>query len=117
MYQKYFAGMVLQLARLIILIALDVASRKICIEEHGKNITINCFSHLYVTSSINSKWTVLVQFLQSAPLTMLGIGGIEFLASQTPYSMRRLFPLSLITSTQYEVYICLSNEHIFTERY
>ncbi len=89
-YQKIFAGMVLQLARLITLIVLDVVARKTYIEEHGKNITINCIFHLQqdITSSFNSKWIALERFLQSTSLTVLGIGGIEFLTSQSPYSMR-----------------------------
>ena len=97
-YQKFLVGMALQLARLIAIIALDVAARKAYIEEHGKNTTINCIFHLHqdLTTSINSKWIALVQFLQSASLTMLSIGGIEFLASQTPHSMR-----GLIISTGY----------------
>ena len=95
-YQKFLAGMALQLARLITLIVLDVAANKTYIEEHGKNITINCFSYLHTNSSISSKWIALALLLQSTSLIMLSIGGIEFLASQMPYSMR-----GLITSTGY----------------
>ena len=86
-YQKVLAGMALQLARFVTLIVLDVVARKTYIEEHAKNVTINCIFHLHnITSSFNGKWIALAQFLQSTFVTMLSIGGIEFLASQTPYS-------------------------------
>jgi peptide/histidine transporter 3/4 len=111
-YQKFFIGMALQLATLVTIIVLDVAARKTYIEEHGKNTTINCTFHLHQDSisSINSKWIPLAEFLQSASLTMLSIGAIEFLASQSPYSMRGLVistgygSVLLFASIEYGIY-------------
>ena len=104
--------MTLQLLRLITVIALDVAARKTYIEEHGKNTIIDCIFHLYqdLTSSINRLWIPLAKFLQATSLTMLCIGGIEFLASQSPYSMRVLVistgygSVLLFASVEYGIY-------------
>ena len=91
-YQKLFLGTTLQIARVIMLIVCDVVARKKYIEHHGHNATIQCRSQepLHVSSSLYKNWVAIPNILETISITLLSISSIEFLMSQTPYSMRGL---------------------------
>ena len=91
-YQKFFLGMTLQIAEVIMLIVCDVVARKKYIEHHGHNATIQCRSQepLHASSSLYKNWVAIPNILETISITLLSISSIEFLMSQTPYSMRGL---------------------------
>ena len=91
-YQKFLIGVLLQMANTTILIAFDLIERKIHL-EHQRNATIECifnYDQGALSSTHNSSWIAVSQFLDSTSKILLSISGIEFVASQTPYSMRGL---------------------------
>ena len=90
--QKIALGMTLQIANIIILIAFDLTARKTFYEHHDQE-TVQCiFSHDQgaLSSSFNSNWMAIVQLIDIISVTMLTISSIDFVISQTPYSMRGL---------------------------
>ena len=89
-YQKFLVGMILSIARIIILMIYDVIARKAYNEHHSNNITIQCVHPGSLSSTFDENWMVIPNFLETICLTMLTISSVEFLASQTPYSMRGL---------------------------
>ena len=68
-YKKFIAGVILQIARIVIFMI------------YNKNF-------LNVRSYQN--WMAIPNFLGTVSITMISISSIEFVASQTPYSMRGL---------------------------
>ena len=93
-YQKHILGMLLQVARVATLMVFDIIARKTYIEQYKNNITCllhaNEPHHGLLSTSFNSYLIIVPRLLQSLSLTLLSISGIEFLLSQTPYSMRGL---------------------------
>ena len=89
-YQKFLVGILLQIARIIILITYDVTARKAYIEQHSLNITIQCNYPGSLSWSSYRNWMVIPNLFGFICIAMLSISSIEFLASQTPYSMRGL---------------------------
>ena len=84
--------MTLQIAKVIILIAFDLTARKTFYEHHDQE-TVQCifsYDQGALSSSFNSNWMAVVQLINIISVTMLSISSIDFLASQTPYSMRGL---------------------------
>ena len=76
----------------IILIAYDIMARK-SYAEHHNHTTVGCifsYNKGALSSSFNGNWIAVVQLLDIISLTVIAFSGIEFLASQTPYSMRGL---------------------------
>ena len=94
MYQKFTLGMLLQIARVITLMAFDITARNKYIEQYEKNITClllaNEVDYGLLSTSFNSYLIIISQLLESLSLILLSISGIEFLFSQIPYSMRGL---------------------------
>ena len=68
----------------------DVIARKLYIKHHGDNITIQCGHPGSLGSTFDENWMVIPNILEIICIAMLSISSIEFLASQTPYSMRGL---------------------------
>ena len=95
LYQTLILGMVLQMARVIALMVFDITARKVNANHNDANLN-RCLlytdekSHGLLSSSFNSRWLILPTLLQSLSLTLLSISGIEFVLSQTPYSIRGL---------------------------
>ena len=94
-YRKFSIGVALQLARVIILIAYLITARYTYLHDnHGHNATtIQCiFQEDYgaLHSSFDVRLMLLPNVLNSVSIMYLGIGGVEFICAQTPYSMRGL---------------------------
>ena len=93
-YWIFSLGAILQFARLILLMAyMLIARHNFLTQNHGHNATIQCiFLEEYgaLSSSFNFRWMALPSFLTSVSIIALGVGGIEFICAQTPYSMRGL---------------------------
>ena len=86
-YQRFVLGVIVQMARVVTLIVCDIRASKDL--EHHKNATI---SHDYEGLG-HSPYRYLMaveSILELVSLAILCISSIEFLASQTPYSMRGL---------------------------
>ena len=83
----------LQLLCLVVLILLDILSRHIQLNNNGYNTTLEC--DFYKQSGIqkgrlSTMWLVLTSYLQNIAFLFIMVGIIEFLYSQSPYSMRGL---------------------------
>ena len=102
---KVIIGAFLYVLCLLLLIVLDVLSRHIQLDNNGYNATLEC--DLYQQSGIqkgklSTVWLVLTSYLQDIAFLFIMIGIIEFLYSQSPYSMR-----GLIFGMQYMLMILL----------
>ena len=89
-YQKLLAGMVLQMMQIIVLIIYDITARQMYINPHGQNTTMPCFYPASLTLSSYKYWLAIPYSFGTIGTTILCISSVEFLASQTPYSMRGL---------------------------
>ena len=92
-YWKFFIGVIAQILRVIALVVLDLMARNSYLTQNGKNSTLQCiFSEEkgVLSSSFDIKWMVLPNILNAISIVTLGIGGIEFICAQTPYSMKGL---------------------------
>ena len=92
-YWKFSLGVALQLARVITLMAFELTARHTYLEHHGPNATIRCIfleDGGVLSISFDIKWMVLPNILNSLSVVTLGMGGIEFICVQTPYSMKGL---------------------------
>ncbi len=88
---KLSVGLILQMARVIALIAIDLTARHNYIKH--TNSTIQCVfiaESGILSSNFNMKWMILPHFLNSVSLIALVTGAFEFICSQSPYSMRGL---------------------------
>jgi MFS family permease len=59
-------------------------------ELHGYNVTVPCNHPNSLSWSSYRFWMAIPSFLQTISIAMVSTSGIEFLASQSPYSMRGL---------------------------
>ena len=94
-YWKFLLGALLQMARIIVLMAFEVNFRYSYLQHHGDNATLLCvfkFDDIKGTlePTFNILWTILPDFLNSLSVIMFVIGGIELICSQSPYSLRGL---------------------------
>ena len=92
-YWKFSIGVVAQALRVIALMVLELMARNNYLVQNGKNSTLQCiFSEEKgaLSSSFDTKWMVLPNILNAISIVTLGIGIIEFICAQTPYSMKGL---------------------------
>ena len=89
-YWKFSLGVALQLARVITLMAFELIARHTYLEHHGSIQCIFAEKDGVLSTSFNIKWMILPNVLNSLSVVILGIGGIEFICAQTPYSMKGL---------------------------
>ena len=88
---KYIMGAPLLIAGITALLLIETAARYEYLESKNYNATIPCMGYgTLSTVTLNVWWMAVPLLLFSFSLSMFGIGGIEFIASQTPYSMRGL---------------------------
>ena len=91
--QKCLIGMVLQIARVSLLLIYEVVSRHNFIQNTGHNVTIDCLfhaSHGSLSKSFDYRWIAIPDFLQTISMMMIYIGTFEFLSAQVPYFMKGL---------------------------
>ena len=90
-YWKFSIGVVAQALRVIALMVLELMARNSYLAQNGKNSTLQCIfseENGTLSSSFDTKWMVLPNILNAISIVTLGIGGIEFICAQTPYSMK-----------------------------
>ena len=77
MYQKFALGMLLQIARVVTLMAFDITARNKYIEQYKRNITClllaNEVDYGLLSTSFNSYLTIISQLLESLSLILLSI--------------------------------------------
>ena len=93
-YWTFSLGVILQFVRIMLLMSYVLIARHSYIaRHHGHNATIQCIFFVeYGTlgSSFDIRWIALQGFLNSVSVFTLGLGGVEFICAQTPYTMRGL---------------------------
>ena len=92
-YWKFSIGVIAQVVRVIVLMALELMARNKYSAQNGQNSTLQCiFSEKkgVLNSTFDIKWMILPNVLNSVSIVTLGVGGIEFICAQTPYSMKGL---------------------------
>ncbi len=93
-YWLFSFGAMLQFVRLMLLMVyMLVARHNHMTLHHGHNTTLRCIfleDAGTLRSSFDIKWMILQGFLNSVSIFTLGLGGVEFICAQTPYSMRGL---------------------------
>ena len=90
---KILLGLLLQIARILVLMAFTTNVRHTYLNNQGHNLTIKCiFSEKTgaLANILNSKWLMLPDIINSLSFTIFVIGGAELICAQTPYSMRGL---------------------------
>ena len=88
---KVIVGVFSQIARVITLMAIDLAAHQSYVKHN--NATIQCIfteQSGILNSSFNMQWIVLVELFNSVSIITLATGAFEFICSQSPYSMRGL---------------------------
>ncbi len=88
---KGFVGVISQIANVITLIVIDLTAHHSYIEHN--NTTIQCIfteENSTLSSAFDMKWIMLPHFLNSLSLISFAICALEFICSQSPYSMRGL---------------------------
>lgn len=97
-YWKFTLSVLLQIARVLSLTVILIIIRYEFIQQAQhhtgySNATLQCIfveDAGALVSTIDYKWVMLPSFLNSMSIAAFGIGGIEFLCAQAPYSMRGL---------------------------
>ena len=118
-YWKFSLGVALQMARVITLMAFELTARHTYLEHHGSNATIQCIfleDSGVLKSSFNVRWMALPNILNSVSLATLGVGGIEFICAQTPYSMRGLLSGTVYGSIAIFAFIGYNVSRPFTKQ-
>ena len=117
---KVIIGAFLQLLCLVVLILLDILSRHIQLNNNRYNTTLECDINRQSEiqkGKLSTTWLILTSYLQNIAILFIMVGIIEFLYSQSPYSMR-----GLIFGMQYMLMILLSAPaviiiEVFRERF
>ena len=93
-YYKFLFGVVLQIIRIVALMLIEFEARHLYIRRYGSNnMTMQCMfweEDGALSSTVNSRWMVIPNILNSVSFILLGVGACEFFCAQTPYSMRGL---------------------------
>ena len=90
--QKIFIGMVLQLVKVIILMAFEIVSQH---NYHlmNSNVTIPCLFHAdhgILSDTFDYYWMVVPDFISSFSIMICLIGSMEYISAQVPYFMKGL---------------------------
>ena len=95
---RFLLGILLLTVKLVALLVIEVIARHQYLESTNYNTSIPCMVHDTLGSSINFRWIAVPLMLNSLSVCVLGIGLLEFIVSQTPFSMR-----GLIMGTSYSM--------------
>ena len=87
---KLIFGVSLLIVDIIILLIVETMARYNILESTNYNITIPCMGHGTLSTSMDFKWMAIPLLLNSLATCALGIGSLELIVSQSPYSMRGL---------------------------
>ena len=69
---------------------IEIIARHKYLSSNNYNITIPCNGHGTLSTSLNYQWMAIPLLLFSLSTSVIGIGAVEFIVSQAPYSMRGL---------------------------
>ena len=94
-YSKFSMGVVLQIVRVIIFAIFITLARHNFLKQNGHDTstTIQCIFQVNASTlalSFDYRLMALPSFINSMSIITFGIGGVEFIIAQTPYSMRGL---------------------------
>ena len=95
---RFLFGILLLTTEIVATLTIEVIARHQYLESTNYNTTIPCMVHGTLGSSINFRWIAVPLSVYSLSASVLGIGLLEFIVSQTPYSMR-----GLIMGTSYSM--------------
>ena len=88
----------------------NITARKSYSKFQGNNVTVPCNQPNILSWSSYRFWMAIPNFLNTISMAIVSISGIEFLASQIPYSMRGLMigagygSVSICTMIEYGIY-------------
>ena len=88
---KILLGMVLQLARVVSLMLIELKARDAYLSQRGHNATIQCLfveSYGELSSSFDSRWMTVPIFFNWTSILLLIIGCLEFICAQSPQLMK-----------------------------
>jgi peptide/histidine transporter 3/4 len=91
--QKAFIGMLLQLVRILILMAYEIVVQRNYLTVHYNTTTAPCLFSPYqetLKTSLNYYWMAIPDFIVSISYAMLYIGSVEYFSAQVPYFMKSL---------------------------
>ena len=102
---RFVFGVILQIATIISLMLVESVARHSYLENNAKNTTtiIQCVfyeAHHILSTSFDHRWMAVPYFFRSISVLLFGIGSIEFIVAQAPYSMR-----GLISGTAYGMFL------------
>ena len=89
---KVSIGMLLQLVRVLILMAYEIVSNHNYLQKNS-NETILCLFYAHqgtLSTSFDYHWIIIPDFIQSISLLMLYTGVVEYFTAQVPYFMKGL---------------------------
>ena len=87
--RKFMLGVLLLIATIVAVMGFEVVTKHNYPESNNTATMYNVFNGTG-TTALDYRWLAIPYLLRSISVALLGIGGIEFIISQAPYSMRRL---------------------------
>ena len=87
---KFILGTILLLAEILSVLVIETVARYKYLDSANYNTTIPCIGHGTLSGVVDYQWMAMPMLLHSLTTNLLGIGAVQFIASQAPYSMRRL---------------------------
>ena len=111
-------GLLLHIAAIIVVMILLVVARYNILEHsisnHHRNATIQCIFHEdngALSLGLDYQWMAIPKILYSLSVTIFSMGSLEFVISQTPYSMRgHLMGSAYGLLALFTIYACCSTE-------
>ena len=87
---KLLIGEVLLVATFLALLIFETLSRHAYLELNGNNATVSCIIYVDQTlaQTFSYKWIAIPDIFFVLSITLMVIGGLEFISAQVPYSMR-----------------------------
>ena len=87
---KFLIGEVLLVATFLALLIFETLSRHAYLEINGNNATVSCvlYQDQTLAQTFSYKWIVIPDLFFVLSVTLMVIGGLEFISAQVPYSMR-----------------------------
>ena len=87
-------GLLVQIGMFLAFMIFELLSRQSYFKENGYNSTIECMLQYDQAAAITTSftyynnWIMIPEALSAISLSLMGIGGLEFIAAQVPYSMK-----------------------------
>ena len=87
---KFLIGEMLLVATFLALLIFETLSRHAYLELNGNNATVSCVIYVdqTVAQTFSYKWIAIPDIFFVLSITLMIIGGMEFISAQIPYSMK-----------------------------